>query len=134
MEKIKKVTFPKDYKRYFTLEDMEICKHIIKEITEGRDDNKLDFEWELKSGTLIATDCKLYGTSILKAEAEFAHNSRVYDYYYDGSRNIDILFKIYAYNAYYGFYDIMIYLSDIWQYSSGSGNPALVHHCTPDKR
>ena len=38
MEKIKKVSYPKDFKRYFTLEDMEICKHIIKEITEGRDD------------------------------------------------------------------------------------------------
>lgn len=134
MEKIKKVTFPKDYKRYFTLEDMEICKGIVNDMIENNDDKKLNFEWELQLGIQIATHFKLSLGDIIKAEAEFAHNSKIYDYYFDGSRNMDILFHIYAYSAYYGFYDAMIYLSDILQHSPESGNPALVYHCTPDKR
>ena len=52
---------------------------------------------------------------ILKATAEITRNRNVWDQYGEGTGMLDVLLKIYAFSRYRGFYEIHVYLSDIWQ-------------------
>ena len=56
-----------------------------------------------------------YGYEILKATAEITRNRNVWDQYGEGTGMLDVLLKIYAFSRYRGFYEIHVYLSDIWQ-------------------
>lgn len=51
---------------------------------------------------------------ILKATAEMAQNCRVWNAYTDNSEKLDVWLEVYAYNPYHGFFDIGIYLTDVW--------------------
>lgn len=57
----------------------------------------------------------------LKCHAEFALNGRIFNQYSEDSGHIDIWIECYAYNPYYGFFDLGAYLTDIW--SIGSEDP-----------
>lgn len=56
-----------------------------------------------------------YNYEILKATAEITRNRNVWDQYGEGTGMLDVLLKIYAFARYAGFYEIYVFLSDIWQ-------------------
>ena len=53
-------------------------------------------------------------SEILKSEAEYAKNARVYDYYREGTEHLDVWVEITAYNGLSKFVIAGAYLSDIW--------------------
>ena len=53
-------------------------------------------------------------SEVLKAEAEYAKNARVYDYYREGTEHLDVWIEITAYNGFSKFVIAGAYLSDIW--------------------
>ena len=136
--KIKRIAWPENYKDIFTLSELEACKKIEQFLKDGSDNGKLNFEWEVCCATIAGSDNKLTDAHVLQAEAEFCKNSRVYDRICDGSGRCDVWIKIKAYQSYYGFYDIGICLTDLWEYSSENADYIKSHmyiaHCTPDNR
>lgn len=111
-----KISFPDEYKRMFTLSDLESCKKLKESIKN--DDGKIDLSWEAAMAASIGSDGHVGDGQILAARAEFAKNQRVWQYYCDDSKQMDIWIEVKAFDPCYGFYDIGIYLSDIWQYFS----------------
>lgn len=53
------------------------------------------------------------GFEILKPSAKFAGNARIYDWYVDGSGKLDIWIECYAFDSYYGFYEVGAYYTDL---------------------
>lgn len=102
-----KVAFTKEAKKYITLEEAPKARQIIEECKE------YDLADLAQTAARIAGGQDSY--EILKATAEIAKNARVYDLYGDDSGTLDVWLEIYAFNKYIGFYDIGVYLSDIWQ-------------------
>ena len=124
---IKKITLPKHYKDVFTLSDLEACKKLEKSIKDNADNGKIDLSWEVCCAAIAGSDSHVCDTHVLAASAEFQKNSRIYDYYCDGSGKMDVWINVKAFDSYYGFYDIGVYLSDIWQYSSEDAEATKIH-------
>ena len=101
-----KVNFTDDSKRVITIADVPTAKEIINSLKEE------DIKELARTASNIAGGCDTY--EILKAEAEIAKNSRIYNYYNDNSNTLDVWLEIYAYSEYKGFYNIGVYLSDLW--------------------
>jgi len=105
-----KVTLEKDYRKYYTLEDLDRAKAVIaaeKEDEMSAKDwavyavgealrNKVDSLWE-----------------ILKAEATTAKNCRAWNRYGDDSADMDVYIRFLAETT-EGFIRGGAYLSDIW--------------------
>lgn len=137
-QKISKIKWPENYKRMFTLADMEACKLIEKNLKENSDNGKLNFEWEVCCAAIAGSDSHVCDADVIQAEAEFCKNSRVYERICDGSGSCDVWIKVKAYSVYYGFYDIRVCLTDLWDYSSENADYIKSHmyivHCTPDNK
>lgn len=135
-QKIKKIHLPEDYKKIFTIAELEACKAIEKSLKENSDDRKLNFEWEVCCAAIAGSDSKVTDSHVIQAEATFCKNSRIYDRICVGSGNVDVWIKVMAYQSYYGFYEIGMYLTDMWEYSSETEAHIKSHmyivHCTPD--
>lgn len=112
---IKKIAFPDDYKRHFTLANLEQCKKLEDSIRN--DDGKIDLSWEAAMVAIIGSDSHVCDSHILAARAEFSRNARVWDHYCEGTETMDVWIEAKAFDSCYGFYDVGAYLSDIWQYS-----------------
>lgn len=103
-----KIKLTEDAKRYITVSEMPAVKKIIADFKE---DNEIKSYGQTAAR---AASGKNGNFEILKAEAEIARNARVWNQYSDESGNLDIWLTFYAYDNYYGFYEIGAYLSDIW--------------------
>ena len=104
-----KVTFDKEYKRVFSIEEYEIGKRIIKSMKEYDDTPKWCAEC-----ILPLIDCD----EVIHAEAFIAKNCRVYDQYLvDGnSEYMDIWIKGIA-RSWDKYVEFGVYLTDIWSLS-----------------
>ena len=116
-----KVKFTAEAKKYITVAEMPHVRRIINEMRE--DDSLKDYaEMAARVASRDWNDFE-----ILKADAEISRNCRAHNNYHEGSGNLDIWLTIYAYNAYKGFYNIGVYLSDIWQLTSDNGEEIRSH-------
>lgn len=106
-----KINISKNSKKVITLDDMPVVKQIIKDF---KDDEITLKEYGLRTAR-IASGAYGFDFEILKASAEIAKNQRIYNQFCDNSKNLDVWFNFYAFNNYYGFYEIGAYLSDLWQ-------------------
>ena len=106
-----KINFTKDMKKVFTLADMEA----IKVIKTSLEDQK-DFDWEVNYAALLASNNNV--GNVIQYKAYWSKNGRIADYYGEGSGQVDVWIEIYAYDTFYGFYEIGAYISDIWSISS----------------
>lgn len=104
-----KIKFAEKQKKYITVSQLPAVRKIISDM---RDDNGLKDYAEI--AVSLAADMNAENFEILKADAEIALNSRIWNHYGDGTENLDIWITVYAYDSYYGFYDVGVYLSDIW--------------------
>lgn len=105
-----KVKFTESAKRFITVSELPIVKLMIKDFKEDETDIK---EYGQSAARIASGD----GTEfeILKASAEIAKNDRISNQFYDESGTLDIWMEFYAYNNYSGFYEIGVYLTDLWQ-------------------
>ena len=118
-------------KDVLTLNDMQAVK-VVRNYDGWKEQKDLD--WEARMAALVASDSKT--ASVLKYDVEIAKNERIWDYYGDGSRDIDIWLTVYAYDITYGFYRIGAYLSDIWSVGADNRDEIKQHmyilHYTED--
>ena len=112
-----KVTLEKNYRKYYTLEDLDRAKRVI---AAEKEDESTVKEWAemaireaLKNDDGIATD---YIVRILYAEAHTAKNHRVWNLWGDDleTENMDVWIE-FAAELENGFIKGGAYVSDIWQ-------------------
>jgi len=107
-----KVTMEKDYKRLYTLEDIDRAKAVM---AYEKEDEETAAGW---AGYAIREALKGTGAydrdDILMASAHTAKNCRAWDAYGDGTGDMDIWIEAVARTS-EGFVEVGAYLSDIWQ-------------------
>ena len=110
-----KVTLEKDYKMYYTLEDFERAKAVIKWEKENDEYSLKDWaEYAVKEALKDSND---YVREIYCVSANTARNCRVWDAYGEGTGNMDVWIEFVAQTC-DGFIKGGAYLSDIWQTGS----------------
>ena len=103
-----KVMMTNDSKKIITLAEAPYARQIIEDLKE---DTGLQDYARMAANVAGGNS----GYEILKATAEITRNRNVWDQYGEGTGMLDVLLKIYAFSRYRGFYEIHVYLSDIWQ-------------------
>lgn len=116
-----KVAMEKDYKRFYTIEDAEIAKKIIK--WEKEEDTETVAGWAEYAAREALSGTNDYMSEIITASARTAMNYRAWDHFFEGSKNLDVWIEALVRTS-YGFIEIGAYLTDIWQ----SGAEAYKHH------
>lgn len=106
-----KVTLEKEYRKYYTLEDMDAAKIVMK---YEKDDDEKPAGWLEYAVNEYLKDTAEYCGEIIKAEARTARNCRAWNAYGDGTNNMDVWISGIARTS-AGFLEIGAYLSDIWQ-------------------
>lgn len=109
-----KVLLPNDYKKYFTVEEYEIAKEIIK--TEKEDASTVKDMAEYAVREVLKNDDLCYLEEILEAKAEVCKNILIVDCdrYFEGSKLMDIYISGVA-RVSFGYLEFGAYLSDIWE-------------------
>ena len=106
-----KVKFTKEMKEIIPVSLVSDVQSIICEMKEDNDTSYYG-RMAAKIASGIITDFE-----ILRFEAMIAKNCRVYNRFTDTSNDLDVWFDIYAYNRFEGFYEIGVYLTDLWSYT-----------------
>lgn len=106
-----KVTLEKNYREYYTLEDLDIAKQIIK---EEKEDEFTAKEWAKMAVGEALKDSSDFLIEVLSATATTGGNADAWDRYFDGSRHMDVWIEATAKTC-DGYIEIGAYLSDIWQ-------------------
>ena len=101
-----KIKFGTEQKKIITVAELPEVKKIISEYS-----NQIG-KFEAEIAARIASGANL---EIIKFEAEISKNHRIWNQYTDESGMLDIWMEVWAFDPYYGFYQIGAYLSDIWQ-------------------
>ena len=120
-----KVTLNKNYRKLYTLDDLDRAKKVI---AYEKNDDVPAKEWAEYAIREALKDSGDWLEEVIKTEAETARNKRVnngyWDFEYDkegnmiegseGSGNMDVWLRATARTA-FGFIIVGAYLSDIWQ-------------------
>lgn len=107
-----KVTLEKDYRKYYTLEDLDRAKAVIK--AEKEDDTYTAKEWAEYAAREALKGEKAFLVEVIRAEATTAKNCRVWNRYGDDSADMDVYIRFLAETS-EGFIKGGACLSDIWQ-------------------
>ena len=106
-----KVTLQKDYRKYYTLEDLERAKAVIT--FEKDNDESSPKEWaEYAINEAIGNESSII--EIFRADASTAMNARAWNLYGDDTQNMDVWISAKAETT-EGFVTVGAYLSDIWK-------------------
>ncbi len=109
-----KVVLEEKYKQFYTIEDLEHAKAVIK--AEKENDESTIKSWAVYAANEIGKkyrDCTTE-SNILQASAHTAKNSRAWNEYGDDTGNMDVWIEFTAWTG-YRFIKGGAYLSDIWQ-------------------
>lgn len=106
-----KIKMHKEYKKIFTICDVERAKEIINEL---KDDGMTTKEWAEMAVREAIKDKDDFFERIIEATAETAKNCRTWNAYNNDSCDIDVWIEATAETA-FGFVKIGAYLTDIWQ-------------------
>lgn len=109
-----KVKFTAEAKKIVTVAEVPEVKKIIAYMKENETAESLKDYAMMAARVASKNGCTF---EILKVDAEIAKNCRAFDNYHEGSGNLDIWLTVYAFSPLNGFYNIGVYLSDIWQLS-----------------
>lgn len=106
-----KVTLEKNYRKYYTLEDLDRARRVI---AAEKEDEMSAKDWAVYAvgEALRNKDGSLW--EILKAEATTAKNCRAWNRYGDDSADMDVYIRFLAETT-EGFIRGGAYLSDIWE-------------------
>ena len=106
-----KISFPKGYKTWMTLEDVDRTK----EVAAGeKEDVFTPKDYAEMAANMALKHESDYFEKVLEAKAEFARNARIWNDYTDNSGNMDIWISATVKTA-KGFMEIGAYVTDIWQ-------------------
>lgn len=131
-----KVLLPKDYKKYFTVEEYEIAKSIIKMEREDDASTAKDMaEYAVREA--LKNDDLCYLEEILEAKAEVCRNKyqsydKVYDRYFEGSQLMDVYISGVA-KVSFGYLEFGAYLSDIWETGAREYKVDIVKYVKEEK-
>lgn len=129
-----KVTLPSNYRNWFTLDDLDIAKEVIKVMKD--DESKVSYYANLAVAHALDVrySGKDYCKEILKADAEVCKNNRAFNVLFDGSLNFDVWVTAIA-QTMYGFIEVQAYLSDIWSmsYDNNYTPHMLIHYYAEQK-
>ena len=106
-----KVGFDKDYRKLFTLEDIEHTKNVQKDLAE--DTMKPAEYLKMAANEFLKNKRSDYAVEVLSAKAVFAKNGRVFDAYNDAG-HMDVWIEGVVETG-MGFLKCGAYLTDIWQ-------------------
>ena len=115
-----KVKITKDVKKWLTLEQAPIARRVI----ECAKEEMSAAEYAEYAAAAIFG----YSAEILKADAEIARNSRVWEWYGEGTQNFDVWINATAYSDYLREFAIFgVYVSDI-NSLTGDNEEEIVSH------
>lgn len=114
-----KVSLEKDYRKIYTLDDLDRAKLVI---SFEKDDEDTPSGWAAYAVNELGDRCG-YCREIIRATAHTAKNRRVWDAYGDGSQDMDVWIEGLA-RTDHGYLEFGAYLSDIW----ASGQTPYAHH------
>lgn len=109
-----KVKLEYSYKQYYTLEEYECAKYVIKQEKEDDETPKGWAEYAVREALKEHND---YLVEVLKAEAATAKNSRVWNAYGNSefcTQTMDVWVDATA-KTIHGFIEVGAYLTDIWK-------------------
>lgn len=106
-----KVTLEKDYRKYYTLDDLDRAKAVIKAEKEDEMSAKDWAEYAAREA-LRGEDESL--VEVIKAEATTAKNCNAWNRYSDESADMDVYIRFLAETT-KGFIQGGAYLSNIWE-------------------
>lgn len=115
-----KVALEKEYRKYYTLEDLERAKAVISYEKEDEETVKGWAEYAAREALNGTND---FLREVIKADAHTARNCRAWNAYGDGTQDMDVWIDFTAETA-DGFLKGGAYLSDIWQ----TGAVEYKHH------
>lgn len=124
-----KVTLQKDYRKFYTFEDMDRAKAVI---ASEKDDESTVASWAVYAineviGYLRNRKSADYSfaeeSDVIRATATTAKNCRAWNEYGEGTQDMDVWIEALAFTG-DCFIEIGAYLSDIW----GSGATPYSHH------
>ena len=107
-----KVKLPENYKRVYSLEDLERAKKVIA-AEKGDDFTPADYA-EMAIRHISGRHSTLGISRIIEAKAETAINPRIWDRFDDDSGNIDISIDYIAETYMGGFMRGSAFVSDLW--------------------
>lgn len=107
-----KVKLEKDYRKYYTLEDLDRAKAVIK--AEKEDDTYTAKEWAEYAAREALRGEKASLVEVIRAEATTAKNCNVWNRYGDDSADMDVYIRFLAETT-EGFIKGGAYLSNIWE-------------------
>lgn len=119
-----KIKITPDSKRVLALDEMPAVKEIMRCFNTDADSSIGEFE--LGIAARIASNSNENFT-YYDVQAEISKNCRAYNAYNDNSGDLDIWITFKAFNPYSGFYEVGIYLTDIWQ-SDGENSAEILSH------
>ena len=123
-----KVSMPDNYRRIFTLDDIDSCKAVLSSILAGYDDGKLDLSSEVVSALSLASDSWASADGVYEVSVEYAKNGRLaWDHHGDGTGIMDLWVKVKGFVGYSGFYMVEFYLSDIWSLGGDNRDEVKSH-------
>lgn len=106
-----KVTLPKDYRRTFTLEELDIARRIIRDMKDDeftpKDYAEIAIDHWFSHHTTDGRD------EVLTATAEISRNRIAWNAYGDDTRQTDIWISAVA-KTFGGYLELGAYLTDIW--------------------
>lgn len=105
-----KVSITQYSKKVISIDEARIAKEIIK----GEKEDTASVEEYAKMAVRAALPDGMWVENILEASAEIVKNCRVWDAYFDGSRDLDVWITATA-KTYEGFMEIGCHLTDIYK-------------------
>lgn len=105
-----KVTLEKDYRKYYTLEDLDRAKMVIG---FEKEDEETAYGWAKYAVNEALKGTDDYFRRIIEAKAETARNCRAWNAYGNGTETMDVWISGIA-KTYKGFLEFGAYLTDIW--------------------
>lgn len=105
-----KVALPKDYRKTFTLEELDTARKIIRDMKDD-DFTATQYAEVAVSHWLWKRDD--VEDEVIRASAEIAKNCRVWDAYGEGTECMDVWVESLT-KTHYGYLELGAYLTDIW--------------------
>lgn len=114
-----KIRITNNSKKVLTVAEMPIVKAIIEDFKE---DVSVE-EYAAQAAEIASGENGKF--EILKATAEISKNRRVWNLFSEKSNHLDVWIEVYAFNEFYGFYNIGVYLSDLWSRVGGENDEEI---------
>ena len=106
-----KVKLANDYRKHYTLDDLDRAKMVI---AYEKEDEMSIKDWAEYAINEVLRHTSGYCAEVLKAEAYTSKNCRVWNAYGDDTEDMDVIIKAIG-KTNEGFIEVTAYLSDIWQ-------------------